>query len=153
MHKLFGLIIAWVFFTSGCAMLAGMAGAQSAPPDLKARWKTIASKNLVRYRVSDLGLDAPAALSAVELAAQRRGLELCPEPLGIPIRLAYPEQPDGEALFVGMKPVTQQDKTKVIYRIRIWKNERHLDAVKIEPGKRFDSKDEFIFVRPKRVTQ
>jgi len=70
-----------------------------------------ASKNreeakLVRLTVADLGFKTSATLDKIYERAQALGLELCPPDVGPNYRLKGKDQPLGEDVRIGMKPIT-----------------------------------------------
>src|SRR3989338_10973474 len=64
---------------------------------------------LIRLTVADLGFKSSATIDQIYKRAQILGLELCPPDTGPNYRLKYKNQPLGEWINVGMKPITDSD--------------------------------------------
>jgi hypothetical protein len=111
-----------IFCLFGCGTsLFGLADDKPAK-DLSRQWMTVETKpgnrvDLVRYTVRQLGFGQAATWGQIIGAASERGLRLCPESAGIPLRLAYGDQPDGEMLYIAMDPIAESYKAPSIYTI------------------------------------
>ena len=136
----------------GCATLAGPTEARAPVKDLKVHWITVATDphktyDLVRYTVADLGFKQAAGLHDILSAASLRGLDPCPDSLGIPIRLQYGDQPEGEVLYLGMNEVMSHGNTESIYRMVTARYHTIMDTTYVGDGIKFEPYAEFIFLR------
>jgi len=71
--------------------------------------KTEMEVGLMNVSVAELGFKNGAKLSDIYKRAQELGLELCPAEVGPQLCLQYKDQPNGERLLIGMKPITDSD--------------------------------------------
>lgn len=113
--------------------------------------KTTAAKrtedvDLVRVKVGDMGIDAeyPTTQQIYDWA-EKNGLELCPAEVGLALRLEYENQPTGEWLVVGMKPIADQDGYPDVFRVGrspggLWLHTRHA-----YPVDEWDAGNYFLF--------
>lgn len=67
--------------------------------------------DLVRLKVSGLGLSQTTTVKDIYIKAEELGLELCPPEVGPQLRLNYEQifkkdQPKGEGFYIGMKPLS-----------------------------------------------
>ena len=60
---------------------------------------------LVVVSGSDLGFNDRVTRAEIYKRAQELGLELCPPEVGPQLRIQYKDQPVGEELIIGMKPI------------------------------------------------
>ena len=73
-------------------------------PDFQTLPKT-EDATLICLTVADLRFEHCPTMDEIFQRAQELGLELCPAETGPQYKLQYPEQPAGEWLYVGMKPL------------------------------------------------
>ncbi|MGH7936342.1 MAG: hypothetical protein ACREF8_04970 [Chthoniobacterales bacterium] len=72
---------------------------------------------LVRLTVGDLGFKTSATRTQIFERAEQLGLELCPADAGPEFRLKYRNQPFGEWLIVGMKPISDPDGVPRVFTL------------------------------------
>jgi hypothetical protein len=80
---------------------------------------------LVAVSTDDLGLERKATREQIYARAKKYGLYLVPGEVGPQLRLQYPNQRDGERLFIGMEPMTAcNGKNKIFlvcrHKTSIW---------------------------------
>jgi hypothetical protein len=99
---------------------------------------------LIRLTVADLGFSSSATTDQIYARAQELGLELCPPDTGPNYRLKYQDQPLGEWINIGMKPILGRDGPVVFDLGRrgggLW-----LGGDWARPGSGWDPNDEFVF--------
>ncbi|MFH1129199.1 MAG: hypothetical protein V1686_00470, partial [Patescibacteria group bacterium] len=65
--------------------------------------------DLVKVTVKDLGFVEATSLKQIYAKAKKLGLNLCPNEVGPALRLAYPDQPNGERIRIAMEPISDSD--------------------------------------------
>lgn len=119
---------------------------------------------LVRVTVADLGF-SDSALTREILGSDRDrdvfghsapfsggravqlGLALCPPAVGPQLRLDYKEQPRGERLYIGMKPIRTDDGEPRIFVLAKADERLSLEAARARPEDRWAAEDTFVFSR------
>ena len=102
--------------------------------------------NLIRISVKDLGFPKGATATEIYKKAQKFGLELCPAEVGPQLRLQYKDQPKGEYITVGMKPIANSEGSLVFF---VWRNtdgELELGFGNGIPDSHWDIRTYFVFV-------
>lgn len=102
--------------------------------------------NLVRISVKDLGFPKGATATEIYKKAQKLGLELCPVEVGPQLRLQYKDQPKGECVAVGMKPITNPGGSLVFLVWRNLKGELELGFGNVISDSHWDISTYFVFV-------
>ncbi|OGZ17668.1 MAG: hypothetical protein A2Z78_00285 [Candidatus Nealsonbacteria bacterium RBG_13_36_15] len=76
--------------------------------------------DLAKVTVAELGFKDGAKREQIYERAKELGLELCPAEVGPQLRLQYQDQPNGEWVLIGMKPIVDSDgDPNVFYMERI----------------------------------
>lgn len=76
---------------------------------------------------------------------QQLGLALCPPEVAPEFRLKYTDQPMGEALYVGMKPMTPSSGEPSIFVLGHNADGLFLDAVRARPDDKWHPNSKFLF--------
>ena len=105
--------------------------------------------NLVSFSVESLGFLNGATTEQIYKKAREFGLELCPTEVGPLLRLNYPDQPNGEYLFVAMETIKTSDGSSRVFGVIRVGGERWLDARWGDPGYRWYGGGRFVFLRRK----
>lgn len=109
---------------------------------------------LVRLRVSDLGFSSTATFDQICQTAQEQGYELCAPEVGVYLRLVYQDQPMGERLSIGMKPITTSYGNPRVFGLERDGNDLCLGSdVAAGPADQWYPKDVLVFsLRPSTKT-
>ena len=81
---------------------------------------TIRDLELVLLSAADLGVESESSLADVYNRARQVGLQLCPAEAGPQLRLAYRDQPRGEALHIAMEPIATYRGDPTILALANW---------------------------------
>ncbi len=103
---------------------------------------------LVNVSVAELGFNDGATRGDIYERAISLGLELCPSEVGPQLRLQYKDQPKGEWLLIGMKPISDSDGYPNVFHVVHGEDGRWLNG----NGKwdtLWDGYSRFVFVRRK----
>ena len=73
--------------------------------------------DLVRISLRELGLKDGAMYKEIFAKAEERGLRLCPAEVGPQLRLQYLDQPEGEKLVIGMRPLNDGDSLPCVFTV------------------------------------
>ena len=100
---------------------------------------------LVRFTIADLGF--PNGCTTTQLFARRKelGLEFCPAATGPHYRLQYLDQPDGEYLSIGMKPITGSDGNPLVFDLNRNGDQLKLHACRANPDDPWRPGNEIAF--------
>lgn len=79
--------------------------------------------------------------------AKELGLEMCPVEVGPALRLAYPDQPFGEWVWVGMDPVADSGGDLDVFRVGRRGDGRWLRTRWFDPLGAWPGDGQFVFVR------
>ena len=74
--------------------------------------------SLALVKVADLGLHTMATTEQVFAAAERRGLGRVPAEVAAYLSIAYPNQPVGELIVIGMDPIVFENGTQDVFNLR-----------------------------------
>jgi hypothetical protein len=97
--------------------------------------------------VRELGFKKGACRGAIYARALELGFQLCPAEVGPALRLAYPDQPKSEWLWIAMEPVTGSDGARRFFSVDISGGERWLHANWFDAEDVWDLDCRFVFVR------
>ena len=100
---------------------------------------------LIRLTVADLGFKSSATIDQIYKRAQILGLELCPPDTGPNYRLKYKNQPLGEWINVGMKPIAGSDGDPDVFRLVHYGGGLWLGSYWAEPGLGWSPDYRFVF--------
>ncbi|OGZ32058.1 MAG: hypothetical protein A3H02_02710 [Candidatus Niyogibacteria bacterium RIFCSPLOWO2_12_FULL_41_13] len=73
--------------------------------------------DLVKVTVAELGFKKGARRDQIYKRTKELGLVLCPPEVGPQLRLQYQDQPNGEWILVGMKPITGSCGYLLVFRV------------------------------------
>ncbi len=104
---------------------------------------------LVAVSVADLGFPDRAHRRDIYERAQERGLSLCPPEVGPELRLAYPDQPRGGWLHVGMEPISDSGGYPHVFRVGADGSGRWLRGLGGRPDDFWFGIGRWVFVRRK----
>ncbi len=104
--------------------------------------------NLVAISPADLGLPDGVNLQTIYSRARELGLELCPPEVGPRLRLEHADQPEGEWLFIAMKPIADTNGYPGIFSVGHNNDGRWLGGDGIAPSDSWAINSRFIFVLP-----
>lgn len=103
--------------------------------------------DLVVATVAELGFPNGATRDQIYTRAHELGLSLCPAEVGPALRLAYPNQPNGEWLLIAMEPITGSGGDLGVFYVGhgddvrwLYARWRYLDSV-------WYADDRWVFVR------
>ncbi len=102
--------------------------------------------DLIRLRVSDLGLSGKPTTDEIYSRIAELGLELCPPATALYYRLAHLDQPMDDGVTVGMKPITIDGGSPSVFhlvhslRAGLWLNDAWA-----RPGTQWDLDLQFLF--------
>ncbi len=116
----------------------------------------------VRLRVAELGFPAGALTREIIGSDQDRdlfghpapytggrivqlGLDLCPPEVGPQLRLQYDDQPRGERVFIGMRPIISSDGEPRLFVVEHGQEGLSLDAARARPTGAWAADDLFVF--------
>lgn len=103
---------------------------------------------LVVLSVANLGFKSGATRQEIYDKALELGLEICPPDVGPEFRLQYQNQPKGEWLLMGMKPIVDADGYPNVFRVERDDDSRAcLDADDGKPTKLWNPVNEWVFAR------
>jgi hypothetical protein len=105
--------------------------------------------NLVSFSVENLGFPNGATTQEIYQKATELGLEICPAEVGPLLRLNYPDQPNGEYLWVAMESIITSDGNQHVFSVRHGHGELKLNTHWDSPGGRWDGGHRFVFLRRK----
>jgi hypothetical protein len=110
--------------------------------------KQVSDIDLVVVSVADLGFKEMVHHNQICERALELGLELCPPEVGPALRLSYKDQPNKEALIVGMKPIKGSDDRSMVFILEHSENMLwlHGNTVGRDSWRHFDLR--FVFVQP-----
>lgn len=84
----------------------------------RARFTNVTGElDLAVVSVAELGFPNGATRKEIYQKAQELGLELCPPEVGPQLRLQYQNQPMGEWLLIGMKPIAGSDGYLKVFHV------------------------------------
>ena len=101
--------------------------------------------DLVKVTVAELGFKKGARRDQIYERAKELGLELCPPEVGPQLRLQYHDQPNGEWLFIGMKPIADSVGNLLVFSVERNALELWLDGVWSRPGGVWDPGSRWVF--------
>lgn len=113
--------------------------------------ETAIDVDLVKVTVGELGFKEGATNSQINERAKELGLELCPNEVGLQLRLQYKDQPKGEWILVAMEPIVDSDDRLMLFLV-----ERGDDGVSYlggyhgHPGLYWRANVRLVFVRPRK---
>lgn len=109
--------------------------------------KSEQSLSLVIRSVEELGLSKGATCSDICKGGEFHGLDLCPFEVAPQLRLQYPNQPDGEKLYIAVKSVDTYTFGHIHYVFYVSNllGKRFLGWIGYS-GHSFDISDRFVFV-------
>jgi len=108
--------------------------------------------DLVRLTVADLGFEGSATIDQINQRAEELGLELCPPEVAPHFRLSYlKEQPGGDSLYIGMKPIAipSHDDDLSVFRLGNYPGFGGRVLSKENVSTPFIPLNEFVFRLPK----
>lgn len=100
---------------------------------------------LVRLTVADLGFKTGATIDQIYERAQALGLELCPPDTGPSYRLKYKDQPLGQDVRIGMKPIMNSDGIPQIFNLKRLGVGLWLNCVSAGLNREWIPESEFVF--------
>lgn len=100
---------------------------------------------LVRLKVGDLGFQNYATTDQLFARAKELGLELCPPETGPQYRLKHKDQPIGEYVFIGMKPIADSDGNPYVFHVERREDELWLNYYFADPTDEWYPGNEFLF--------
>jgi hypothetical protein len=100
----------------------------------------------IAVSTDDLELERKATREQIYARAMERGFDLVPAEVGPQLRLQYPDQPDGERLFVGMEPMTACDGNHYVFLVKREGSSRWLFGYPWDPD---GSEARWVFIRRK----
>ncbi|MBI4262019.1 hypothetical protein HY624_00660 [Candidatus Uhrbacteria bacterium] len=103
--------------------------------------------DLVVLTVSDLGFPNGATLETIYKRADELGLDLCPAEVGPQYRLAHPDQPMGDHIRIGMKPIAQPDGVPDVFGVESGAHFLWLRGYWAGPTFQWDGHYRFVFRR------
>ncbi len=101
--------------------------------------------NLVRVKVSELGFMKNTPLSQIRDRGVELGLALCEPEDGPQLRLQYPEQPMGEAVWMAMNAIVCSNGNPHIFCVFHGEDGRYLRVYVGYPGRLWGPDDGFVF--------
>ena len=105
--------------------------------------------DLVSATVAELGFPNGATRENIYKRAQELGLRLCPPEVGPQLRLQYTDQPLGEWLLIGMKPITDSDGSLKVFSVELDADGSWLDSHYARLGRVWRGSYRWVFVRGK----
>jgi hypothetical protein len=82
---------------------------------------TVASEevtiDLARVTVAELGFEEETTLDQIYERAKWLGLKICPPEVGPQLCLQYPDQPTGEKILIGMKPIAGPEDSLNVFNV------------------------------------
>jgi hypothetical protein len=117
--------------------------------------KTPVELDLVVLSVFELGFGDETSLHDIYARAEALGFELCPAEVGPALRLSYLDQPPGDFLHIGMKPVAKYNGVLIDFTVaKAYGSVGFLllggDA---RPNMMLPRAERFVFVRPRLIAQ
>jgi hypothetical protein len=109
-----------------------------------------AEMDLVVVSVAELGFGAGADREYVFSRAQELGLELCPAEVGPQLRLQYLDQPEGDELLIGMKPIRDSYGEYKVFELEQCQNWRWLCGFQGYPDLVWNADSSWVFVRRRK---
>lgn len=106
--------------------------------------------DLVVLSVAELGFKNGATRTYIYERALKRGLELCPAEVGPQLRLQYRDQPNGEWLLIGMKPIADSDGYLDVFYVGRPYGDLWLSSDRGSPDCFWDGSTRWVFVRPRK---
>ena len=111
---------------------------------------TVATKetevDLVKVSVAELGFEQGARRDQIFERAKELGLELCPAEVGPQLRSQYKDQPNGEWLLIGMKPIVGSDGRPRVFFV----GRGVLFSLYGKPAHVWHTDDQWVFVSPRK---
>lgn len=105
------------------------------------------SIDLVLVTPKELGFKGNATYKDICAKAKELGLELCPNEVGLQLRLQYTDQPMNERVVVAMEPITGSDGDLDVFGVAHDDDGRWLHADRGDPGYVWFPADRFVFRR------
>ncbi|MFH1088418.1 MAG: hypothetical protein V1719_01085, partial [Patescibacteria group bacterium] len=105
--------------------------------------------DLVFVTVAELGFPDGATRKDIYEKALSLGLSLCPPEVGSALRLAYPDQPNGEWIFIGMEPITDSDGDLNVFCVARADSDQWLLTDCADPDSVWRSSFRWVFCRRK----
>lgn len=106
--------------------------------------------DLVKVTVAELGFKKGAGRNQVYERAKEFGLKLCPPEVGPQLRLQYQDQPNGEWVSIGMKPITDSVGDPFVFRVGYPSGGFWLGGDWGDTGRFWNPSDRWVFVRPRK---
>jgi hypothetical protein len=104
--------------------------------------------DLVIVTTADLGFKTGVRRSRIYQRAKKLGLELCPPDVGPQLRLQYWNQPRGEWLRIGMKPIADSLGDSCVFGVENGFHGMLLGGHWSDPNSLWGPHDLWVFVRP-----
>lgn len=109
-----------------------------------------AEVDLVWVAVFQLGFKEGALYDQIYKRAEELGLELCPPEVGLQLRLQYRNQPYGEWLPIGMKPIPCSDGSLGVFIVGCDGSGLRIDGHWHYPDAVCAPHSRLVFVRPRK---
>ena len=106
--------------------------------------------DLVKVTVGELGFKDGARRDQIYARAKELGLELCPPEVGPQLRLQYKDQPNGEWIIIGMKPIRHSDGNLSVFNVEHNDRGQWLDGNGGSPDYISSAGNRWLFVRPRK---
>ncbi|MFZ2682090.1 MAG: hypothetical protein WAZ14_03295 [Patescibacteria group bacterium] len=106
---------------------------------------------LIRLKVRDLGLFSRPTTDQIYARIGELGLELCPAEVGPRYRLIYKDQPVGEYIAVGMKPIIGQNGYPFVFSVGRRGDGSWLNDSWARPDEQWNPDHEFLFRLRKEI--
>ncbi|MDP2910674.1 MAG: hypothetical protein Q8N58_02740 [bacterium] len=94
--------------------------------------------------------DTTSTTDEIFASVKRLGFQKCPAWVGLQLRLDYENQPNGECLFVAMKPIRALDGCLAVFRVRRDASGLWLRAVCAYPGFAWSPGHRWVVCRPRK---
>lgn len=102
-------------------------------------------RKLVRLQVEDLGFTNYPTTTELYARAEELGLELCPPEVGPQYRINYKNQPMGEWVYIGMKPITDSHGDPSVFYVARHEHGLWLHDDFAGPGRRWAPSHRLVF--------
>jgi hypothetical protein len=89
-------------------------------------------------------------IAEVFVGAERLGLKKCPAWMGPKLRSEYQDQPSGEWVLIGMKPIIDSVGRLHVFRVRCYDPKLWLDDYWSDPVTILDSGSHWVFCLPRK---
>ncbi|MEK7529332.1 MAG: hypothetical protein AAB570_00205 [Patescibacteria group bacterium] len=101
--------------------------------------------HLIRLSVADLGFPNGASYPEIMDRALKLGLELCLPEDALEYRISYTDQPIGEYVGIGIKPISGRDRNPRVFNVRRSDDGSWLINDWASPDFHWDADDVFVF--------